>query len=365
MKKILTVFGTRPEAIKMCPLIKELKKRDGVEVCVCVTAQHREMLDSVLEYFDVVPDFDLGIMKNGQTLFDLTEKAMRGTERVLDLFAPHITLVHGDTTSAFAAALAAFYKKIPIGHVEAGLRTHDMHAPFPEEFNRKTLGAIAALHFAPTQKARENLLREGVLDETVFVTGNTVSDALNETIRADFDHPILQNSRSCRLLMLTVHRRENAGAPMTQIFRAVRRICADFPDVKFFFPIHKNPEIRRLAERELGNCEKIFICEPLPPFECHNLMSRCYAILTDSGGIQEEASAMGKPTLVLRSQTERPEGVEAGILRLAGTSESSVYAECARLLRDTASYQKAAHAPNPYGNGGASKTIADILCAAK
>lgn len=362
MKRILVIFGTRPEAIKMCPLVNELKKRKSVKTYVCVSAQHRDMLDSVLKCFGVVPDFDLNVMQREQTLFDLTEKIMQGVKKVIECAAPDLVLVHGDTTTAFAAALAAFYEKIPIGHVEAGLRTNDISTPFPEEFNRQAVGIMARWHFAPTAWAKNNLLAEGKPENTVFVTGNTVIDALKTTVKSDFKHPILKWGENSRLIMLTVHRRENAGEAMKQIFSALKRICHSFPDVKIFYPVHKNPSIQELAFKELGKIKNLMLCQPLDPVDCHNLMSRCYAVLTDSGGLQEEAAAIGKPTLVLRDRTERPEGVEAGILKLVGTDENSVYLETKRLLTDENLRNRMAESQNPYGNGTASKKIADLIC---
>ena len=345
----------------MCPLVNELKKRKDLKTCVCVTAQHREMLDTVLKCFGVVPDFDLDLMSERQTLFDLTDKILLALRSVIERTAPDLVLVHGDTTTAFAAALAAFYKKIPIGHIEAGLRTRDLYNPFPEEFNRQAIGIMAKWHFAPTNTAKKNLLDEGKNEESIFATGNTVLDALKTTLKEDFEHPVLKWSGERRLFMLTVHRRENAGEVMSGIFRAVRRICDSFDDVRFFYPVHKNPSIKELAVKELGRHESIMLCEPLDPVVCHNLMSRCYAILTDSGGIQEEATAMGKPTLVLRKITERPEGVEAGILRLVGTNEDTVYDAATRLLSNKDLYNKTT-TQNPYGDGTASKKIADVIC---
>ena len=361
MKKILVVFGTRPEAIKMCPVIRELRRRRELETVVCVTAQHREMLDGVLAAFGVEPDFDLDIMQRGQTLFDLTEKILRGVDEVIDRVSPHAVLVHGDTTTAFAASLAAFYKKIPIGHVEAGLRTGNIFSPFPEEFNRKAVGLVARWHFAPTARAAENLIREGNGANCVYVTGNTVVDALKTTVRNEFDHELLRLAENRRILFLTSHRRENIGAPMRGIFRAVRRALENFGDVAVIYPVHKNPAVRELAEGELGGRGRIFLCEPLGVVDCHNIMARSFAILTDSGGIQEEAAALGKPTLVLRDTTERPEGVESGVLRLVGTDECAVYEEIRRLLTDAEYYKNMTGKPNPYGDGNAAARIADVL----
>ena len=361
MKRILTVFGTRPEAVKMCPLVNELKKREGARQFVCVTAQHREMLDGVLGDFGVVPDFDLDLMRAGQTLAELTERVMRGVGEVIDRVAPDIVLVHGDTTTAFAAALAAFYKRVPIGHVEAGLRTGNVSSPFPEEFNRMAVGLVSSLHFAPTEQARSNLLREGKARGSVFVTGNTVVDALKTTVKEDYDCELLRRAGDRRLIFLTTHRRENVGEAMRGILRAVRRAVLELGDISVVCPMHKNPAVREIVQSELGGCGSVFLCEPLELEECHNVMARSYAILTDSGGIQEEAAALGVPTLVLRDTTERPEGVESGVLRLAGTDGSGVYNEIRRLLTDTELYKSMLNSPNPYGDGRASVYIADLI----
>jgi UDP-N-acetylglucosamine 2-epimerase (non-hydrolysing) len=359
MKKILLAFGTRPEAIKMCPLVLELKKRKQFKTVVCVTGQHREMLDSVLKAFGVKPDFDLSIMDAGQTLFDVTHKVMAGMQNVLSSEQPDVLLVHGDTTTTFAAALAGFYLGIPIGHVEAGLRTYDIRSPYPEEFNRQAL--LASLNFCPTQKAKENLLLENKRPETIHVTGNTAIDALKITVKQDFTHPILDWAGNDRLIMLTAHRRENLGEPLKNIFRAIRRAVEEFPDIKIVYPIHMNPVVRQIANEELEGDDRIRIIEPLDVLSFHNLLSRSYLVLTDSGGIQEEAPSLGLPVLVMRDTTERPEGIEAGTLLLVGTDEKTVYNEFKRLLTDKQVYHRMSTAINPYGDGKASIRIADIL----
>ena len=361
MKKIMLVFGTRPEAIKMCPLVQELRSRPGMQVLCCVTGQHRQMLDQVLEAFHVVPDYDLSIMKEGQTLFDITSRVLQNLRVVLEQEQPDLVLVHGDTTTTFAAALACFYLHIPVGHVEAGLRTYDLDAPWPEEFNRQAVGIVARYHFAPTEQAKQNLLREGKKPESIYVTGNTAIDALKTTVRADFQDPVLDWAKGSRLILLTAHRRENLGEPMRAIFRAVRRIADDIPDVKVLYPIHMNPAIRALAQELLGGDERIRLIPPLEVMEFHNILARSYLVLTDSGGIQEEAPSLGKPVLVLRETTERPEGVKAGTLKLIGTDEEAIYREAKRLLEDEAEYQRMSRASNPYGDGTACKKIADIL----
>lgn len=361
MKKIMLVFGTRPEAIKMCPLVQELRSRPGMQALCCVTGQHRQMLDQVLEAFHVVPDYDLSIMKDGQTLFDITSRVLQSLKTVLEQEQPDLVLVHGDTTTTFAAALACFYLHIPVGHVEAGLRTYDLDAPWPEEFNRQAVGIVACYHFAPTEQAKQNLLREGKKPENIYVTGNTAIDALKTTVRADFQDPVLDWAKGSRLILLTAHRRENLGEPMRAIFRAVRRIADDIPDVKVLYPIHMNPAIRALAQELLGGDERIRLIPPLEVMEFHNILARSCLVLTDSGGIQEEAPSLGKPVLVLRETTERPEGVKAGTLKLIGTDEEAIYREAKRLLEDEAEYQRMSRASNPYGDGTACKKIADIL----
>lgn len=362
MKKVMLVFGTRPEAIKMCPLVNELKKRPEVQTVVCVTGQHREMLDAVLRAFDVVPDYDLAIMKDRQTLFDITVNILERIRAVLTEVKPDVVLVHGDTSTTFVTALACFYLQIPVGHVEAGLRTYNIYSPYPEEFNRQAVSVIAKYNFAPTELSRENLLREGRAPESIYVTGNTAIDALKTTVRADYTHPELEWAAGSRLIMITAHRRENLGEPMHRMFRAIRRIIEEHPDVRAIYPIHMNPVVREEANAELGGCDRIRIIEPLDVLDFHNFLSRSYLILTDSGGIQEEAPSLGKPVLVMRDTTERPEGIAAGTLRLVGTEEETIYRNFKELLEDRAAYDKMAHASNPYGDGFASVRIADALC---
>ena len=361
MKKIMLVFGTRPEAIKMCPLVKELKARKGLETVVCVTGQHRQMLDSVLRTFDVEPDYDLSIMKDKQTLFDVTISILEKIKPVLEKERPDAVLVHGDTTTTFASALACYYLGIKVGHVEAGLRTYDIHSPFPEEFNRQAVGIVSEYNFAPTETARENLLREGKKKETVFVTGNTAIDALRTTVRADYSNKWLDWAADGRLIMITAHRRENLGEPMHHMFRAIRRIVEEHPDIRAIYPIHMNPVVREAADAELGGCEHIKIIEPLDVVDFHNFLANSYMILTDSGGIQEEAPSLGKPVLVMRDTTERPEGIAAGTLKLVGTDEQTIYDNFKILLENKAEHEKMSHAANPYGDGHACERIADIL----
>ncbi len=361
MKTIMLVFGTRPEAVKMCPLVNELRRREGLRTVVCVTGQHRQMLDQVLEAFRVVPDYDLSIMKEGQTLTDITLGVLGRLGELLDREKPDVVLVQGDTTTAFAGALACFYRRIPVGHVEAGLRTYDTDSPYPEEFNRRAVGIVARYNFAPTETARENLLREGKKPETVWVTGNTVIDALKTTVRRDFTHPVLDWAGESRLIFITAHRRENLGEPMRRMFRAIRRVVEEHPDVRAVYPIHMNPLVRRAADEELGDCDRIRLAEPVDVIDCHNLMARSYLILTDSGGIQEEAPSLGKPVLVMRDATERPEGVAAGTLRLVGTDEEAICRSFTELLTDPTAYDAMAKAVNPYGDGHAAERIADIL----
>ncbi len=361
MKKILVVFGTRPEAIKMCPLVKELKSREIFEVKVCVTGQHREMLTQVLDAFGVVPDYDLAVMKDRQTLFNITVSVLEKIRGVMEETEPDVVLVHGDTPTTFAAALAAFYLKIPVGHVEAGLRTYNLYSPFPEEFDRQAVGIISRFHFAPTARAKENLEREGKPSDTIFVTGNTAIDALKTTVRDDYSHPLLDWAKDSRLILITAHRRENLGEPMRHMFRAIRRVCDTHPDVKIIYPIHLNPVIRELAEEIFGGDDRIRMTEPLDVLDFHNFLARSYLILTDSGGIQEEAPSLGKPVLVMRDTTERPEGIEAGTLKLVGTSEEAVFEEFTNLLDHEVCYSAMAHASNPYGDGHACERIADIL----
>ena len=361
MKKVMLVFGTRPEAIKMCPLVNELKTRKGIETAVCVTGQHRQMLDQVLEAFSVVPDYDLSVMKDRQTLFDVTVNIMNRIREVLETVRPDVVLVHGDTSTTFVTALACYYLQIPVGHVEAGLRTYNIYSPYPEEFNRQAVGIIAAYHFAPTELSKKNLLKEGKKPETIYVTGNTAIDALKTTVRKDYTHPVLEWAKDSRLIMITAHRRENLGEPMKHMFRAIRRVCDEHPDIKAVYPIHMNPAVRETAQAILGDDERIRIIEPLDVLDFHNFLARSYLILTDSGGIQEEAPSLGKPVLVMRDTTERPEGIAAGTLKLVGTDEGTIYENFKMLLEDQEAYRKMSTASNPYGDGFASKRIADIL----
>ena len=361
MKKVMLVFGTRPEAIKMCPLVNELKHSAGIQTVVCVTGQHRQMLDQVLDAFHVSPDYDLSIMKERQTLFDVTENVLLSIKVVLEKEKPDVVLVHGDTSTTFAAALACFYLHIPVGHVEAGLRTYDLESPFPEEFNRQAVGIVAKYNFAPTERAKENLLKEGKDPKSIFVTGNTAIDALRTTVRANYTHPILDWAKGSRLIVLTAHRRENLGEPMHQMFRAIKRIADEMPDVKVAYPIHMNPTVRQAAADVFGDDDRIRMTEPMEVIDFHNLLARSYLILTDSGGIQEEAPSLGKPVLVMRDTTERPEGIEAGTLKLVGTNEETIYDTFKLLLTDRNEYEKMSHASNPYGDGHACERIARIL----
>ena len=361
MKKLMLVFGTRPEAIKMCPLVNELKTRKGIETIVCVTGQHRQMLDQVLEAFQVEPDYDLSIMKDRQTLFDVTTNILNRIKAVLEEVQPDVVLVHGDTSTTFVTALACFYLQIPVGHVEAGLRTYNIYSPYPEEFNRQAVSIISAYNFAPTELSKENLLREGKNPDTIYVTGNTAIDALKTTVREDYTHPDLEWAKGSRLIMITAHRRENLGEPMKHMFRAIRRVCDEHPDIKAIYPIHMNPVVREIADSILGDDERIRIIEPLDVLDFHNFLSRSYLILTDSGGIQEEAPSLGKPVLVMRDTTERPEGIKAGTLKLVGTDEEVIYQNFKQLLEDEEAYRAMSTASNPYGDGFACKRIADIL----
>lgn len=361
MKKIMLVFGTRPEAIKMCPLVNELKARKNLETVVCVTGQHRQMLDQVLKAFSVVPDYDLSIMKDRQTLFDVTTNILNKIKEVLEEVKPDVVLVHGDTSTTFVTALACFYLQIPVGHVEAGLRTYNIYSPYPEEFNRQAVGILAAYNFAPTEMSKNNLLREGKRPESIFVTGNTAIDALKTTVRKDYTHPELEWAEGSRLIMITAHRRENLGEPMKHMFWAIKRVCDEHPDVKAIYPIHMNPVVRETADQILGGDDRIHIIEPLDVLDFHNFLSRSYLILTDSGGIQEEAPSLGKPVLVMRDTTERPEGIAAGTLKLVGTDEEMIYNHFKLLLEDKDEYEKMSKASNPYGDGFACKRIADIL----
>ena len=361
MKKVMLVFGTRPEAIKMCPLVNELKTRGNIEVKVCVTGQHREMLQQVLDCFKVVPDYNLEIMKDKQTLFDITTNIISKIKPVLDKEKPDIILVHGDTTTTFVTALCAFYMQIPVGHIEAGLRTYNLYSPYPEEFNRQATGIIAKYHFAPTEKARQNLLNEGKNENSIYVTGNTAIDALKTTVKKDYYNEIFDWIGNDRLIMLTAHRRENLGKPLENIFNAVNRISKEYNNIKIVYPVHKNPLIREIANKIFEENEKIKLIEPLEVLDFHNFLAKAYLILTDSGGIQEEAPSLGKPVLVLRDTTERPEGLEAGTLKLVGTEEENIYNNIKLLLDNYIEYEKMSKASNPYGDGFASKRIADIL----
>ena len=361
MKKVMLVFGTRPEAIKMCPLVNELKSRSELETIVCVTGQHRQMLDQVLEAFSVKPDYDLSIMKERQTLFDVTTNILNSIKEVLEKEQPNVVLVHGDTSTTFVTALACFYLQIPVGHVEAGLRTYNIYSPYPEEFNRQAVGIVSQFNFAPTELSKDNLVREGKDESKIYITGNTAIDALKTTVKADYTHPELEWAEGSRLIMITAHRRENLGEPMKNMFRAIRRVMDENPDVKAIYPIHMNPVVRETANAILGDDERIHIIEPLEVLDFHNFLNKSYLILTDSGGIQEEAPSLGKPVLVMRDTTERPEGIKAGTLKLVGTEEETIYNEFTKLLTDEAEYEKMSHASNPYGDGFACKRIADIL----
>lgn len=361
MKKIFLVFGTRPEAIKMCPLVNELKKDQCFDVKVCVTGQHRQMLDQVLDTFNVIPDYDLDIMKNSQTLFDITTNVLNKIKKILEKELPDIVLVHGDTSTTFVTALACFYLHIPIGHVEAGLRTYNIESPFPEEFNRQAVGIISKFNFAPTEMAKNNLITEGKNPKTIFVTGNTVIDAMQHTVIEKYRHKELKWVGNDRMIFITAHRRENLGKPMRNMFRAIRRVLDEHPGVKAIYPVHMNPQVRKVAEEELKDCKQIHIIEPLEVIDCHNFEARCYLCLTDSGGIQEECPSYGKPVLVMRDTTERPEGIDAGILKLVGTEENKIYEWFTKLLDDKNEYDKMAHATNPYGDGHACERIVKIL----
>lgn len=361
LKTLMLIFGTRPEAIKMCPLVNELKTRKNIKTVVCVTGQHRQMLDQVLATFKVVPDYDLSVMKDKQTLFDITTNILNGIGRILDEVQPDVVLVHGDTSTTFVTALACFYKQIPVGHVEAGLRTYNIYSPYPEEFNRQAVGIISKYNFAPTELTKKHLLDEGKDPASIYVTGNTVIDAMQHTVVEDYHHPELDWVGNDRMIFITAHRRENLGQPMHNMFRAIRRVLNEHPDVKAIYPIHMNPVVRKAADEELGDCKQIHIIDPIEVFDCHNFEARCYLCLTDSGGIQEECPSYGKPVLVMRDTTERPEGVEAGTLKLVGTSEETIYEWFTKLLDDKEEYAKMAHAANPYGDGHACERIADIL----
>ena len=357
----MCVFGTRPEAIKICPLVNELKKRDSFDVTVCVTAQHRQMLDQVLTTFGIVPDFDLDIMKEQQSLFGITTSILTAIKSVLETVKPDVVLVHGDTTTTFATALACFYMQIPVGHVEAGLRTYNIFSPYPEEFNRQAVGIVSKYNFAPTKLAAENLIKEGKDPRSIYITGNTVIDAMQHTVTSGYSHPELEWLGDAKLILITAHRRENLGEPMHRMFRAIKRVLLEHPDCKAIYPIHMNPAVRKAANEELGDCDQIHIIEPLSVYDCHNFEARAYLCLTDSGGIQEECPSYGVPVLVMRDTTERPEGIEAGTLRLVGTREEDIYKIFTELLDDKVVYEKMAGACNPYGDGRACERIADVL----
>lgn len=361
--KVMSIFGTRPETIKMAPVVHELEKREEIESIVCVTAQHREMLDQVLKALKVKPDYDLNIMKQGQTLSDITTRALKGLEDVIKEVKPDIILVHGDTTTTFAGALAAFYQQVAVGHVEAGLRTYNKYSPFPEEMNRQFVGIVSDMNFAPTERSKNNLLREGKKEETIYVTGNTAIDALNLTVDEEYSDEITEWIGDDRLIVLTAHRRENLGEPMYRMFKAIRRIIDKYDDVKMVYPVHLNPLVVKAANEVFGDSEKIKLIKPLEVVEFHNLLSRSYLILTDSGGIQEEAPSLGKPVIVLRDTTERPEGIDAGTLKLAGTEEETIYQMVDELLSDPMEYEKMSKASNPYGDGHASERIVDAIIA--
>ena len=359
--KVMTVFGTRPEAIKMAPVVKELQSRDEIEEITCVTAQHRQMLDQVLETFKITPEYDLDIMKQGQTLNEVVQRVLGKIGEVLEKERPDIVLVHGDTTTTFAGALAAFHSQISIGHVEAGLRTWNKYSPYPEEMNRQMVGCLADMHFAPTKVSAGNLIREGKDESHIYITGNTAIDAMATTVDSTYQNPIFDWVGENRMILLTAHRRENLGEPMYHIFRAIKRIVDEFEDVKVVYPIHLNPKVREIANEVLGNCGRVRLIEPLEVFDFHNFQNKSYLIMTDSGGIQEEAPSLGKPVLVLRDTTERPEGIEAGTLKLTGTDEEVIYRETKKLLTDKDAYSAMSHASNPYGDGHASERIVDAI----
>lgn len=360
-KKIMCVFGTRPEAIKMCPLVNEMKHRENLEVIVCVTAQHRQMLDQVLSTFNICPDYDLNVMKDRQNLFDITTNILNGIKEILEKEQPNIVLVHGDTSTTFVTTLACFYLQIPVGHVEAGLRTYNLYSPYPEEFNRQAVGIVSQYNFAPTQLAAEHLKAEGKKPDTIYITGNTVIDAMQHTVKADYTHPELDWVGDSKLIFITAHRRENLGIPMHHMFRAIRKVLDEHSECKAVYPIHMNPAVREAANQELGGCDRIHLIEPIEVFDCHNFEARSFLCLTDSGGIQEECPSYGVPVLVMRDTTERPEGVEAGTLRLVGTEEETIYKAFTELLTNKEEYQKMSTACNPYGDGHACERIADIL----
>jgi len=361
MKRVMLVFGTRPEAIKMCPLVNELKKRKNFEVLVCATGQHRQMLDGVLSSFGVKPDYSLSLMRENQSLFDITSGAMDGMREVLTLAKPEALLVHGDTSTAFSAALAAFYLGISVFHVEAGLRTYDIKKPFPEEFNRRAISLVADLNFAPTERAKENLMKEGICETKIYVTGNTVTDALRTTVRTDYTHPQLVWARGARLVLVTAHRRESIGEKMRGMLRAIKRVVEETPDLKAIYPVHMNPRVREIANEELCGCERIRLIEPLDMLDFHNFLAHSYLVLTDSGGIQEEAPTLGIPVLVMRDTTERPEGIRAGSAILVGTEEEGIYSAFKGILSDESLYKRMATVRSPYGDGFVSQRITDII----
>ena len=362
MIRVMSIFGTRPEAIKMAPLVKELEKRKEIESIVAVTAQHREMLDQVLETFDIKPDFDLNIMKQGQTLADVTTRALQGLESVIKECKPDIVLVHGDTTTTFAGSLAAFYNQVAIGHVEAGLRTYDKYSPWPEEMNRQMVDCMTDMYFAPTSLSKDNLLKQNIKEDKIYVTGNTAIDAMATTVKADYTHPELDWIKDNeKLILVTAHRRENLGEPMYHIFKAIRKIVDEFHDVKVLYPIHMNPIVRKTAHEIFDGCDRVKLIEPLEVFDFHNFINKAYIIMSDSGGVQEEAPSLGKPVLVLRNTTERPEGIDAGTLKLVGTDEENIYLETKRLLTNKVAYKKMSRASNPYGDGHASEKIVDAI----
>lgn len=361
MKKVLSIFGTRPEAIKMAPVVKELESRSGIDSVVCVTAQHRDMLDQVLEVFKIKPDYDLNIMKPGQTLTQITADVLKGIEEVIIKEKPDLVLVHGDTTTAMAAALAAFYQQVEVGHVEAGLRTYNKYSPFPEEMNRQIIDRIADYLFAPTEVSKDNLQEKLNNNQKIFVTGNTAIDALKTTVNSNYKHPELTWADGSKLILVTAHRRENLGEPMRHIFKAIKKIVEDFSDVKVIYPVHLNPKVQEVAKEVLGENDRIHLIEPLDVLDFHNFMERAYFIMSDSGGVQEEAPSLGKPVLVLRDTTERPEGIRAGTLKLVGTNEEDVYRAARDLLVNNEEYKKMSEAKNPYGDGFASKYIVDAI----
>ena len=361
MKKIMVVFGTRPEAIKMCPLVNELKSRKAFDVVVCVTGQHLELLNQVLDAFDVVPEYNLSIMKEKQSLFTITTSILEKIKSVLDNEKPDLVMVHGDTSTTFVTSLACYYCQIPVGHVEAGLRTYNIYSPYPEEFNRQAVSLISRFNFAPTELARQNLIKEGKSEDTIFVTGNTVIDALKNTVKPDYSHPELSWVEGSRLILITAHRRENLGKPMKNMFGAIKKVLDEHDDVKAIYPVHLNPVVKEIAQQVFAGDDRIHLIEPLDVLDFHNFMNKSYLILTDSGGIQEEAPSLGKPVLVMRDTTERPEGIEAGTLKLVGTDTDTIYNEFTKLLDDENEYLKMSNTANPYGDGFASKRIADIL----